>query len=194
MGRPLDGMEVRLLNPVTGERAAEGEPGEICYRGPSCFSGYYVNHEVTKSAFDSDGFFHSGDLGQLVYGGRLRFISRIKDMLKVGGENVAAVEIEDHLQSHPLVRTAQVVAAPDARYHEVPAAFVLLRAGATCTEKELIDHCRGKIATFKVPRYVRFVNEFPMSGTKIKKNVLREMIAQELSELGATSAPKVTSK
>jgi fatty-acyl-CoA synthase len=194
MGRPLDGMEVRLLDPVTGERAAEGEPGEICYRGPSCFSGYYVNHEVTKSAFDSDGFFHSGDLGQLVYGGRLRFISRIKDMLKVGGENVAAVEIEDHLQSHPLVRTAQVVAAPDARYHEVPAAFVLLRAGATCTEKELIDHCRGKIATFKVPRYVRFVNEFPMSGTKIKKNVLREMIAQELSELGATSAPKVTSK
>lgn len=194
MGRPLDGMEVRLLDPVTGERAAEGEPGEICYRGPSCFSGYYVSHEVTKSAFDSDGFFHSGDLGQFVHGGRLRFISRIKDMLKVGGENVAAVEIEDHLQSHPLVRTAQVVAAPDARYHEVPAAFVLLQSGATCTEQELIDHCRGKIATFKVPRYVRFVDEFPMSGTKIKKNELREMIARELSELGTASAPKVSSK
>ena len=115
-------------------------------------------------------------------------------MLKVGGENVAAAEIEDHLQTHPAVHTAQVVSAPDARYHEVPAAFVLVNPGASATEDELIDHCRGVIATFKVPRYVRFVDEFPMSGTKIKKNVLRETIAAELNEKGITEAPKVSSR
>ena len=138
--------------------------------------------------------FHSGDLGQYVFGDRLRYVSRLKDMLKVGGENVAAAEIEDHLQTHPAVHTAQVVSAPDARYHEVPAAYIQLKPGASTTEAELIEHCRGVIATFKVPRYVRFVAEFPMSGTKIKKNELRDMIAAELREKGITEAPKVTSR
>lgn len=194
MGRPLTGMEMRLINPDTGREATGDELGEIQYRGPSCFSGYYRDPAMTAQAIDAEGFFHSGDLGQYVFGDRLRYVSRLKDMLKVGGENVAAAEIEDHLQSHPAVHTAQVVSAPDARYHEVPTAFILLKPGASATEAELIDHCRGVIATFKVPRYVRFVDEFPMSGTKIKKNVLRDTIAAELKEKGVTEAPKVTSR
>ena len=115
-------------------------------------------------------------------------------MLKVGGENVAAAEVESYLVQHPAVEIVQIVAAPDARYVEVPAAFVQLRTGATVTEQELIDFCRGQIATFKVPRYVRFVTEWPMSGTKIQKFKLRQEIADELAAAGITEAPKITSK
>src|SRR5581483_4055606 len=97
------------------------------------------------------------------------FVQRLKDMLKVGGENVAAAEIEDYLAQHPAVKIVQVVAAPDSRYVEVPAAFVELRRGESATERDLIEFCLGKIATFKVPRYVRFVDEWPMSGTKVQK-------------------------
>jgi acyl-CoA synthetase (AMP-forming)/AMP-acid ligase II len=101
-------------------------------------------------------------------------------MLKVGGENVAALEIEAFLQSHPAVKIAQVVGVPDPKYIEVPAAFVELDADGTCTDDELLEYCRGTIATFKVPRYVRFVTEWPMSATKIQKHVLRESLLEEL--------------
>jgi fatty-acyl-CoA synthase len=113
-------------------------------------------------------------------------------MLKVGGENVAAIEIEDYLVRHPAVNIVQVVAAPDARYTEVPVAFVQLAPGQELSEEELQQFCLGHIATFKVPRYVRFVDEWPMSGTKIQKFVLRERIAAELEERGITEAPKLT--
>jgi fatty-acyl-CoA synthase len=126
--------------------------------------------------------------------GRISFVNRLKDMLKVGGENVAAAEIEDYLARHPAVRIVQVVSAPDARYTEVPAAFVQLEDGATVTEEELVDFCRGRIATFKVPRYVRFVDDWPMSGTKIRKVELRERIARELADAGITEAERVTSR
>jgi fatty-acyl-CoA synthase len=126
--------------------------------------------------------------------GRLSFVGRIKDMLKVGGENVAAAEIETYLLGHPACEIVQVVGAPDARYVEVAAAFVQLAPGATATEDELIDYCRGRIATFKVPRYIRFVDEWPMSGTKIQKFVLRERIASELAAAGITEAPRISSR
>jgi fatty-acyl-CoA synthase len=125
--------------------------------------------------------------------GRLSFVGRIKDMLKVGGENVAAAEIETYLLGHPACEIVQVVGAPDARYVEVAAAFVQLTPGQTATEEELIDYCLGSIATFKVPRYVRFVDEWPMSGTKIQKFQLRERIAAELEQAGITEAPKLRS-
>jgi fatty-acyl-CoA synthase len=111
----------------------------------------------------------------------------------VGGENVAAAEVESFLLTHPAVDIVQVVGAADARYAEVPAAFVQLAPGAEATEEELIDFCRGQIATFKVPRYVRFVEEWPMSGTKIQKFKLREQIAAELAAAGITEAPKISS-
>jgi fatty-acyl-CoA synthase len=121
-------------------------------------------------------------------------VGRIKDMLKVGGENVAAAEVEDYLMHHPSVRMVQVVAAPDRRYIEVPVAFIELNAGTEATEQEIIEFCLGKIATFKVPRYVRFITEWPMSGTKIQKYKLREAIAAELTAQGIEEAPRLHSR
>jgi fatty-acyl-CoA synthase len=193
-GFPLGGMEVRIVDPERGAELAPGELGEIVFRGYACFDGYYNAQEETARVFDPDGWFHSGDLGRLDEDGRLTFVSRLKDMLKVGGENVAAAELEGYLSRHPAVAHVQVVAAPDARYVEVPAAFVQLEEGAAATEEELIAYCRGSIATYKVPRYVRFVAEWPMSGTKIKKHVLRERIAAELERAGISEAPRVESR
>ncbi|MGI9624994.1 MAG: AMP-binding protein [Acidimicrobiales bacterium] len=192
-GFPLPGVEVRIVNPETGAGADPGEPGEIVYRGWSRFLGYYNDPEGTAAVIDDDGWFYSGDVGTLDEEGRLTFVSRLKDMLKVGGENVAAAEIEGFLVSHPAINIVQVVSAPDARYTEVAAAFVELKPRQQTSEAEIIDFCRGKIATFKIPRYVRFVDEWPMSGTKIKKFVLRERIARELAEAGTTEAPRLTS-
>jgi fatty-acyl-CoA synthase len=192
-GHVVDGMEVRLLDPESGEVLPRESVGELLYRGTSRFLGYYRDPEVTAECIDEDGWFHSGDLARRDADGRITFLSRLKDMLKVGGENVAAAEIEGYLSTHPAVQIVQVVSAPDARYGEVAAAFVELKVGATATEDELIAHCRGKIATFKVPRYVRFVNEWPMSGTKVQKYKLREQIAAELLDQGITEAPRITS-
>jgi fatty-acyl-CoA synthase len=193
-GRAFPGSELRIVDPETGEDVPPNTSGEILMRGPARFVRYHEDPEQTARTIDEDGWFHSGDLGRLDEEGRLSFVGRLKDMLKVGGENVAAVEIETYLLGHPACEIVQVVAAPDARYTEVAAAFVQLRPGATATEQELIDFCRGQIATFKVPRYVRFVDEWPMSGTKIQKFVLRERIAAELEERGIREAPKLTSR
>ena len=163
-------------------------------RGPTRFRRYHEDPEATAATIDADGWYHSGDLGRKDTEGRVSFIGRLKDMLKVGGENVAAAEVEGFLVQHPAVEIVQVVGAPDARYVEVPAAFVQLRAGATCTEQELIDFCRGRIASFKVPRYVRFVSDWPMSGTKIQKFRLRELLTAELEAAGITEAPRISSR
>ena len=190
-GRPFAGFEARIVDPGTREPLAAGERGEIAYRGPGMFEGYYRDPEQTAAAVDADGFFHSGDLGRMDADGRLSYLGRIKDMLKVGGENVAAAEIEGFLAEHPAISEVAVVAAPDRRYDEVPCAFVALRPGATLTQEELIEHCRGRIATFKIPRYLRIVEEWPMSGTKIQKFKLREQIADELLAAGVSEAPKL---
>ena len=192
-GRPLPGIDLRIVDPETNEPVPAGTTGEIVYRGYSVFDGYYNDPERTAESVDADGWFHSGDLGHVDEEGRLTFVSRLKDMLKVGGENVAAAEVEAYLVTHPAVMFAQVVSAPDARYTEVPAAFIQLADGETATEEDLIDYCLGTIATFKVPRYVRFVDEYPMSGTKIQKYVLRERIAAELEAGGITEAPRLRS-
>ncbi|MGW8368069.1 MAG: AMP-binding enzyme, partial [Gammaproteobacteria bacterium] len=139
-------------------------------------------------AFDSDGFFHTGDIGSFDAEGQIMFHGRIKDMLKVGGENVAAAEIESHLARHPAVKLAQVVGIPDERLQEVPAAFVEVRPGRQVSERELIDFCRGDIASFKIPRYVRFVDEWPMSTSKIQKFRLRDQLLRELGMQDAAAA------
>lgn len=193
-GHPLPGMECRVVDPVTGLDVPPNTPGELLYRGPHLFDGYYKDPQLSKRVIDADGFFHSGDVATLDEEGRVTFVSRLKDMLKVGGENVAAAEVEGYLLSHSAINIVQVVAAPDARYVEVPAAFVQLKEGASATEEEIIEFCRGQIATFKVPRYVRFLDEWPMSGTKIKKFVLREWIRRELEEKGITEAPRMSSQ
>jgi fatty-acyl-CoA synthase len=192
-GKVMPNMELRAVDPVTGEDAAPGEPGEALYRGATRFSEYFRDAKATADAIDADGWFHSGDLIRISADGYVTFVGRLKDMLKVGGENVAAAEIEDLIAGHPAVEIVNVVSAPDARYTEVAAAYVELREGATATEQEIIEFCLGKIATFKVPRYVRFVSDWPMSGTKIQKYKLREQIARELQEAGITQAPKLSS-
>ena len=193
-GSAFPGSELRVVDPETGEDLPPNTPGEILMRGPARFVRYHEEPELTAQTIDPEGWFHSGDLGRLDEEGRLSFVGRIKDMLKVGGENVAAAEIETYLLGHPACEIVQVVAAPDARYVEVAAAFVQLTPGQTATEEELIEFCLGSIATFKVPRYVRFVDEWPMSGTKIQKFQLRERIAAELEAAGITEAPKLRAR
>ena len=192
-GFPLPGMEAEVHDPDTGEILPNGSIGELWYRGPNMFDGYFRDPELTEEVFDERGFFRTGDICELDEDGRVTFVSRLKDMLKVGGENVSAAEVEGYLITHPAVALAQVVSAPDERYVEVPAAYIQLKPDAEATEEELIDFCKGKIATYRIPRYVRFVDEWPMSGTKIKKIVLREMIAEELKSKGITQAEKITS-
>jgi hypothetical protein len=133
-----------------------------------------------------------GDLLERDSQGRFRFHSRLSDVLKVGGENVSAAEVEDRIAGLPGVCVVQVVAAPDGHYGEVAAAFVELRPGASLTEAEVVGHCLERLATFKVPRYVRFVSEWPMSGTKIQKARLRQRIAAELAAAAVTEAARLT--
>jgi fatty-acyl-CoA synthase/long-chain acyl-CoA synthetase len=164
----------------TGEDVKTGLRGEVLVRGYSLFEGYYKDAEKTAQALDHDGWFHTGDIGSLDDNGTVMFHGRFKDMLKVGGENVAAAEIEGLLGRHHAVKLAQVVGVPDAKYVEVPAAFVELKPGEKASEKELIDFCRKEIASFKVPRHVRFVTEWPMSSSKIQKFRLRVALLEEL--------------
>ena len=192
-GFPLPGMIAEVHDPESGEMLPNGSIGELWYRGPNMFDGYFRDPELTEEVFDERGFFRTGDICELDEDGRVTFVSRLKDMLKVGGENVSAAEVEGYLITHPSIALAQVVAAPDERYVEVPAAYIQLKPDAQATEEEIIDFCRGKIATYRVPRYVRFVEDWPMSGTKIKKVILREMIAEELKSKGITQADKITS-
>ena len=192
-GFVLPGMEVRVIDIETGEDVEPGSNGEMLYRGETRLMGYYADPETTAERIDTAGWFHTGDIYRVDASGRITFIERLKDMLKVGGENVAAAEIEDFLARHEAVKIVQVVAAPDARYAEVPCAYVELNEGAAATEQELIDFCRGKIATFKIPRYVRFVDGWPMSGTKLRKVELRDRISSELAAAGITEAPRITS-
>jgi len=180
LGTPLSGMEVRAVNPETGQDVPLGEKGEAWIRGYSTFSRYYKSPEKTAEALDEEGWFHSGDLVSFDADGQLMFHGRLRDMLKVGGENVAAVEIESCLQEHPAVKLAQVVGIPHERLIEVAAAFIELQDGQEATEEELIAFCKGRIAGFKVPRHVRFVSEWPISSTKIQKFRLQEQLRQEL--------------
>ena len=192
-GFPMPGMEAEVHDPDTGEVLPNGSVGELWYRGPNMFDGYFRDQELTEEVFDERGFFKTGDICEIDSDGRVTFVSRLKDMLKVGGENVSAAEVEGYLITHPAIALAQVVSAPDERYVEVPAAYIQLKPDMDATEEEIIEFCKGKIATYRIPRYVRFVDDWPMSGTKIKKIVLREMIASELKSKGITQADKITS-
>jgi len=180
LGKPLPGLSVRIVDPETGSDLALGQRGEVLVKGYSTLEGYYKDPVKTAQAIDAEGWYHTGDIGSLDKAGTMMFHGRTKDMLKVGGENVAAAEIEACLQRHPAVKLAQVVGIPDARYVEVPAAFIELKAGHDAGAAELIEHCRGEIAGFKVPRHVRYVQEWPMSTSKIQKFRLRDQLIQEL--------------
>lgn len=167
-GPICDGMELAIF----GEDDAivpEGEPGEIRLRGFGVFAGYFDDEDANAAAFDAQGWLRTGDLGRIGAKGRVVYEGRLKDMLKIGGENVAAVELESFLATHPAIRMAQVIGVPDERLMEVAAAFVELNPGESMSEEDVAWHCAGRIASYKVPRYVRFVDSWPMSATKVQK-------------------------
>jgi fatty-acyl-CoA synthase len=179
-GYPLGGCEVRIFDPETGKDQPVSAPGEILARGYMVTPGYYKKPEDTARAIDQDGWFHTGDMGVMRPDGHLRFVGRYKDMLKIGGENVDPMEVETFLMSHTAIKVAAVVGVPDPRLSEVAVAFVQIEPGCTLTEREVIEHCRGRVASFKIPRHVAFVDEFPMTSTgKIQKVKLREQARRQ---------------
>jgi fatty-acyl-CoA synthase len=174
-GWPLPGYELKIIDPASGATQPPGVLGEICVRGYHVMQGYYRKPEETARVIDADGWLHSGDVGWLRDDGCLCFLGRYKDMLKVGGENVDPMEIEGFLLEDPRISHVAVVGLPDPRLAEVPVAFVIRSAGAVLSEQDVIDACRRRIASFKIPRQVFFVDHFPMTGSgKIQKYRLRE--------------------
>ncbi len=186
-GKAAPGIEVRIVDPDSrpdnGLDLPDGTMGEIWVRGYNVMDGYWAAPEKTAEALTPDGWLRTGDLYTRHPGGSLVFGGRCKDMLKVGGENVAAVEVEAYLCTHPAVKTAEVVGRPDPRLDEVPVAFIELNPGMMVDADALIAHCRGQIASYKVPRAVHFVRaeDWPMSATKIDKRALRARL-QEMNE------------
>ena len=181
----LDDVEVRMVDPESGADVPPGTQGEILVRGWSVMKGYYKMPEQTAKAIDKNNWLHTGDLGVMDEDGRLRFLTRIKDVFRVGGENVAPAEVEDVLHQHPKIKQAQVIGVPDPRLIEVPAAYVILREGESATPEEIIAWSKERLANFRVPRYVKIIESFEhygMTGSaKVQKNKLR---AQALLDLG----------
>lgn len=173
-GYPLPGVELRVMNPETQQPVVAGEVGEIQVRSYSRMIGYHNQPEATEQVFDSDGWYKSGDAGILRADGHVRFVVRLKDMLKVGGENVSPAEIEGLIATLPGVEYVAVVGKPDARLSEVPVAFIVSAALGPKQAQRVIAHCKGKIASFKIPVECYFVDALPMTPTgKIQKEVLR---------------------
>ncbi|MBO5699651.1 MAG: AMP-binding protein [Bacteroidaceae bacterium] len=176
VGRPFEFTEVKVLDPETGEECPVGTQGEMCNRGYNTMKGYYNNPEATAEVIDANGFLHSGDLGVMDEDGNFRITGRIKDMIIRGGENIYPREIEEFLYRMPGIKDVQVVGIPSKRYGEEVGAFIRLHEDAQITEVEVRDFCVGKIARYKIPRYVFFVNEFPMTGSgKIQKFKLKDL-------------------
>ncbi|MDR0455550.1 MAG: AMP-binding protein [Treponema sp.] len=191
VGRALPGIEVTIRNPETGEECPDGVHGEFCCRGYNTMKGYYKMPEATALCIDEKGWLHSGDLGVKDNNGNFKVTGRIKDMIIRGGENVYPKEIEDFLYTMPGIKDVQVVGITSKRYGEEVGAFIILQSGAsgtpddTITEEDVRDFCRGKISRFKIPKYVFFVDSFPMTGSgKVQKYQLREMGVKKVEEMG----------
>ncbi len=176
-GKPHEGVEVKIVDTRTGEELPSGEMGEICVRGWNVMQGYYKMPKKTQETIDKDGWLHTGDLGVLREDGYLLFKGRFKDLIRVGGENVSPYEVELLLLSHPSIEMVSVISIPDERLQEVCAAAVKLKPGADVKEDELIEFCKGKMASFKIPKKIFFVNEFPMTESgKVQKFALKEQL------------------
>jgi fatty-acyl-CoA synthase len=179
-GYPAPGYEIKI-DPETGQEQPIGVAGEIVVRGYMVMQGYYRKPEQTAQAIDAEGWLHSGDMGLIRPDGHLRFMGRYKDMLKIGGENVDPLEVEAYLLGHPAIEAAAVVGLPDARLSEVAVAFVRPVVGQHVTAAEIAEHCRSRIASYKIPRHVFLVDEFPMTGSgKVQKGKLREEARRRL--------------
>jgi fatty-acyl-CoA synthase len=182
VGKPLPGVEVKIIDPASGIAAPAGQPGELCARGHGTMIGYYNMPEATAKAVDKDCWLHTGDLAIQTTDGYYKITGRIKDMIIRGGENVYPREIEEFLYSHPKVEEVQVVGVPDEKYGEEVAAWIKLKGDQAATVDEIRQFCRERIAHYKVPRHIKFVTSFPMTVTgKIQKFKMREIMVQELN-------------
>jgi fatty-acyl-CoA synthase len=182
-------LECKIVSVETGEIVPRGTPGELCTRGYSVMLGYWNNAEATAAAIDAARWMHSGDLAVMREDGYVNITGRLKDMIIRGGENVYPREIEEFLYTHPKVMDVQVIGVPDPKYGEEICAWVRLREGQHATEEEIRDFCRGQIASYKIPRYIRLSTEFPTTVTgKVQKYRMREI---SVAELGLTAASAV---
>jgi fatty-acyl-CoA synthase len=186
VGRPQAHTEIKIIDPATGMIVPRGTPGEQCTRGYLVMLGYWDDRAATEQAIDAAGWMHSGDLAVMDDDGYVRIVGRLKDVIIRGGENVYPREVEEFLHTLPAVAEAQVVGVPCPHYGEQVMAWVRLRAGAAVTADELRAMCTGRIATYKIPRYWKFVDAFPMTVTgKVQKFRMREIAAAELERAGA---------
>ncbi|MPZ43971.1 MAG: AMP-binding protein [Betaproteobacteria bacterium] len=179
-GRPHDGVEVAIVDPQSGAPLPDGTPGEIRVRGFNVMLGYFRDPEATAAAVDAQGWLRTGDQGVKLPGGYVKFLSRIKDVIRVGGENLSPLEVEEVLMGHPEVQDAAVVAEPHPRLGEVPVAFLVLRPIHSTTAEALDAYCRERLANFKTPRRFIFVDDMPRSNAvnRVSKARLREMLAK----------------
>jgi fatty-acyl-CoA synthase len=174
VGKPLPHVEVKIIDHQTGQPVLPGVQGELCTRGYHVMKGYYKMPEATREVIDEDGWLHTGDLAVMDENGYFRITGRLKDMIIRGGENIYPREIEEFLYTHPKVLDVQVVGVPDEHYGEIPVAFIRKKM-ADLTAEEIKEFCRGKIAKYKIPAYVIFVDAYPMTANgKIQKYRLRE--------------------
>jgi fatty-acyl-CoA synthase len=181
--------EVKIIEPGSNKIMPIGQPGELCTRGYSVMLGYWNNPEATQAAIDSAHWMHTGDLAVMDDEGYVNIVGRIKDMIIRGGENVYPREIEEFLYTCPKISDVQIIGIPDPKYGEEIMAWVKLREGEAATPEELRDFCRDKIAHYKIPRYFKFVDSFPMTVTgKIQKYLMRE---QSIKELGLEAAAAI---
>jgi fatty-acyl-CoA synthase len=188
VGRVHPHVEIKVTGPDTGQVVARGSRGELCTRGYSVMSGYWNDPERTAEAIDADGWMHTGDLATMDEQGYVNIVGRIKDMVIRGGENVYPREIEEFLYSHPDIADVQVIGVPDERYGEELMAWIIPLPGAEIDRDQVREFCQGRIAHYKIPRYVKLVDEFPMTVTgKVQKFKMREQAIDEL-ELGSAAS------
>jgi len=186
VGRVHPHVEVKITDPENGRVVERGVAGELCTRGYSVMTGYWNDPERTAESIDAAGWMHTGDLATMDADGYVNIVGRIKDMIIRGGENIYPREIEEFLYTHPDVSDVSVIGVPDVKYGEELMAWVKVREGATLTDEALKEFCRGRIAHYKVPRYIKFTDEFPMTVTgKIQKFKMRETAVDELGLQGA---------
>jgi fatty-acyl-CoA synthase len=186
VGRVHPHVEIKIVDPESGLTLPRHSPGELCTRGYSVMLGYWQNEAATRASIDAAGWMHTGDLATMDDEGYVNIVGRIKDMIIRGGENVYPREIEEFLHGHPGVSEAQVIGVPSVKYGEEVMAWIRPRPGATIDEQTMVAYCTGRIATYKIPRYWRFVDELPMTVTgKVQKYRMREIAVQELGLTGA---------
>jgi fatty-acyl-CoA synthase len=189
VGRKLPEVEVKIVDVETGEEAGTGEQGDLCTRGYHVMKGYYKMEDRTREVIDEDGWLHTGDLATIDDNGYVKITGRAKDMIIRGGENVYPREIEEFLYTHPEISDVQVYGVPDQKYGEQVAAAVIPKSGASLTEEDVKEFCRENIAQYKVPGYVDFVEEYPMTASgKIQKYKLREASIERYNLVAADTA------